>query len=447
VPDLPDVKIIPISGLRPSTANARTHSRRQIRQIAASIKRFGFTVPILVDDDGQIIAGHGRVEAAKLLGRSEVPSLRLSHLSPAEKRAYMIADNRLAEKAGWDREILAIELQGLIDLHFDVELTGFEMGEIDVLLGEAEGAKAEGAGPEDEVPDLRPHAVTRSDDLWILGKHRLLCGDARADVAYEHLLGGEKAEFVFTDPPYNVPTEGQVCGLGDIHHREFAMAGAEMTPQVFTDFLKTVFRNLVTHTNDGSVHGICTDWRHVLEMMTAGNEVYTDLKNICVWVKRNAGAGTFYRSRHKLIFVWKAGTGPHVNNIQLSRFRRNRTDVWEYAGNSMHPGEELAMHPTVKPVALVADAIKDCSRRNSIVLDPFCGCGTTLIAAERTGRCARGIEFDSVYVDVAVRRWQTYTGKTAILAQTSRTFQEIEEERQRTRSAAVANDLPPREAR
>jgi hypothetical protein len=255
---------------------------------------------------------------------------------------------------------------------------------------------------------------------------------------------------VFTDPSFNVTTQGQVCDLGDIHHRAFAMASAEMPPSAFIDFLKTVFRNLVTHTTDGSVHGICIDWRRVLEMMTAGDAVYTELKNICVWVKRNAGAGTFYRSQHRLIFVWKAGTGPHVNNIQLGRLRRNRTDVWEYASiSAVHPShlEELAMHPTVKPVALVADAIKDCSRRNSIVLDPFCGCGTTLIAAERAGRCARGIEIDPVYVDVAVRRWQTYTGKAATLAQTSRTFQETEGERQRMRSAAVANDLPTPEAR
>jgi DNA modification methylase len=404
-----------------------------------------------VDDEGEIIAGHGRVEAAKLLGWSEVPSLRLSHLSPAEKRAYMIADNRLAEKAGWDREILAIELQDLIDLQFDVELTGFAMAEIDVLLSEPEDTKAEGAGLEDEVSDPCPgRAVTRSEDLWILGKHRLLCGNAGADSAYEQLLGGEKAQFVFTDPPYYVPTEGQVCGLGDSHHRESAAANADRTPQAFTDFLKTVFRNLVTHSDDGSVHGICIDWRHVLEMMTAGNQVYTELKNICVWVKRNADAGTFYPSRHELVFVWKAGTGPHVNNIQRGRLRCDRTNVWEYAGvSAMHAGrlEELAMHATAKPVALVADAIKDCSRQNSIVLDPFCGCGTTLIAAERTGRRARGIEIDPMYVDVAVRRWQIYTGKPAMLAETSRTFQEIEEERQRTRSAAVGNDLPMLEAR
>jgi DNA methylase/ParB-like nuclease domain len=427
------VEILPVDRLTPYKGNARTHSRQQIRQIAESIQRFGFNNPVLIDDNGEIIAGHGRVEAAKLLGLNVVPTLRLSHLSAAEKRAYVLADNRLAEKAGWDREILAIELQGLLDLDFEVELTGFDMGEIDIILDDAAEAQCEPAGPEDEVPDpvLGP-TVSQPGDLWVLGKHRLVCGDALDDAAYELLLDGKKAEFVFADPPYNVRVDGHVCGRGRIRHREFAMASGEMTPEAFTDFLKGVFGCLVAHTADGSIHDICMDWRHVAEMMAAGNQVYSELKNLCVWSKTNAGMGSLYRSQHELVFVWKAGTTAHVNNVELGRHGRNRSNVWLYPGiTTVRAGrlEELAMHPTVKPVALLADAIKDCSRRSGIILDPFLGSGTTVVAAERTGRRARGIEIDPVYVDVAIRRWQTYTGKTATLAESGQSFEEIEEER------------------
>jgi DNA modification methylase len=255
------------------------------------------------------------------------------------------------------------------------------------------------------------------------------------------MLKGEKAEFVFTDPPYNVPIDGHVCGHGKVRHREFAMASGEMSSEAFTDFLKTVFRQLVRHTTDGSIHDICMDWRHMTEMMTAGNEVYTELKNLCVWSKTNAGMGSFYRSQHELIFVWKSGDASHFNNVELGQHGRNRSNVWSYAGvNTMRPGrlEELAMHPTVKPVAMVADAIKDCSRRKGIILDPFLGSGTSLIAAERTGRRARGIEIDPGYVDVAIRRWQLYTGKAATLAATRQTFEEIEEERVRSDAGPAA---------
>lgn len=422
-----------VSELKPYARNARTHSRAQIRQIAESIKRFGFTNPILVDDGDEIIAGHGRAAAAKLLGYSEVPTVLLSHLSPAEKRAYIIADNRLAEKAGWDKEILAIELQGLIELNFEVELTGFEMGEIDVILEDAEDAKREAAGPEDDIPVPLPGpTVTRPGDLWVLGGHRLLCADAREKSSYDTLLKGERAEFVFTDPPYNVPIDGHVCGLGRIRHRDFAMGCGEMSREAFTRFLANVFGHLVANTKDGAIHQICMDWRHMGEMLEAGSETYSELKNLCVWNKTNAGMGSFYRSKHELIFVWKSGTASHVNNFGLGQFGRTRTNVWDYAGvNTMRAGrlEELAMHPTVKPVGLVADAIKDCSRRGAMVLDPFAGSGTVLIAAERTGRRACALEVDPTYVDVAVRRWQSYTGKSATLADDDRIFELVAESR------------------
>ena len=426
--------------LRPHPNNARTHSKKQIRQIAKSIAKFGFCNPVLIDDSKQIIAGHGRVEAAKLLGIDAVPTCRLSHLSDADKRAYVLADNKLAEKAGWDRELLAIELQGLIELDVDIELTGFEMAEIDLIFEEAREAGGAPSGPEDTAPQpsLDP-AVTQTGDLWLLGTHRLLCGDARDKVAYGHLLEGAKAEFVFADPPYNVAIDGHVCGLGRVRHREFAMGSGEMSEAEFTAFLEAVFGLLADNSVDGSIHQICIDWRHIWEMLGAGRAAYSELKNLCVWNKTNAGMGSFYRSKHELVFVWKSGTAAHINNFELGQHGRHRTNIWDYPGiSTMRAGrmEELAMHPTVKPTALVADAIKDCSRRGGLVLDPFCGSGTILIAAERTSRKARALEIDPTYVDVAVRRWQAYTSKSAVLARTGETFETIEEQRSAKPAAA-----------
>jgi DNA modification methylase len=437
------IETLPIETLQPYARNARTHSKRQVRQIAKSIQRFGFCNPVLIDDQVQIIAGHGRVEAAKLLGIKQVPTVKLSHLSDVEKRAYILADNRLAEKAGWDREILAIELQALVSLAFEVELTGFETAEIDLVIEEANEAAGLSGEREDEAPAYPTDpAVTRSGDLWELGPHRLLCADARQPDSYARLMGNAKAQFVFTDPPYNVPIDGHVCGLGRIRHADFAMGCGEMSEAEFTGFLKSVFGRLADNTVDGSIHQICMDWRHMPEMLAAGHAVYRELKNLCVWNKSNAGMGTFYRSKHELVFVWKSGTAPHVNTFELGQYGRSRSNVWEYPGiSSLKPGrlEELAMHPTVKPVALVADAIKDCSRRNNLVLDPFAGSGTVLIAAERIGRRARALEIDPHYVDVAVRRWEKYTGKAAVLAEDQRTFEEISEERGANNAAAFAS--------
>jgi len=411
------------------TNYARTHTKRQIRQIARSIERFGFTNPILIDDNRQILAGHGRLEAARLLGLRTVPTLALTHLDAAEKRAYVIADNRLAELAGWDPEILAIELQELVDLGFDVELTGFEMAEVDLILEEAGESLDENAPRDLTPPYVDTSCVSQPGDLWHLGNHCLLCGDARNPFTYETLLNGLKAAFVFTDPPYNVPIDGHVCGGGRVRHRDFAMGCGEMDEPEFTAFLEVVFRQLVMHTLPGSIHDICMDWRHMPEMLAAGRAVYTELKNLCVWNKSNGGLGTFYRSKHELVFVWKNGKFPHINNFELGQFGRYRSNVWDYAGTgagNQKRSEELALHPTVKPVALIADAIKDCSQRGDIVLDPFAGSGTVFIAAERMGRKAYAIEIDPHYVDVAVRRWQNYTGRQAIHARSGLPFEDVE---------------------
>jgi DNA modification methylase len=334
------------------------------------------------------------------------------------------ADNRLAELAGWDEALLAIELKYLTEIDFTVELTGFVTAEIDLVIGGQE--RQTKPDPADEVaePDRNRPTVVRPGDLWLLGQHRLLCGDARDPACFAALMDGKQARMVFTDPPYNVRIDGHVCGLGKIKHAEFAMASGEMSEGEFTAFLKTVLANLARHSLDGALHYVCMDFRHLFELLSAGREVYTQLKNICVWNKDNGGMGSFYRSKHEFVCVFKVGDAPHVNNIELGRYGRYRTNVWDYAGvNTLKANrlDELAMHPTVKPMALVADAIKDCTQRGDLVLDAFAGSGTILIAAESTGRVANALELDPGYVEVAITRWETLTGKSAVHAESGLT--------------------------
>jgi DNA modification methylase len=428
------IEQVAIGKLKPAKRNARTHSKKQIHQIAASITEFGFTNPVLVDRRDQILAGHGRFEAAKLLGLPNVPVIRLEHLTEQQKRAYAIADNKLALNAGWDLDILAADLKELseLELPFDIEITGFATAEIDQLLdGPSKPVKND---PLDSVPPVSATAVARLDDAWVLGDHKLLCADAREPGSYEALLGDEEARMVFADPPYNVPIDGHVGGLGSVKHREFAMASGEMSERQFTEFLAAIFQNMAEVSVDGAIHFICMDWRHIGEVLAAGKGIYSELKNVCVWNKDNGGMGSFYRSKHELVFVFKVGSSAHVNTIELGRSGRYRTNVWDYAGiNTLRAGrsEELAMHPTVKPTALVIDAIKDCSRRGEIVLDPFSGSGTTIMAAEKSRRKARAMEIDPLYVDVAIRRWQAFTGRVAVLASSGKTFEQVSQEREK----------------
>ena len=306
-------RISSVASLRPYGRNARTHSGKQIRQIANSIERFGFINPVLIGDDDRIIAGHGRVQAARLLNLDQVPTLRLSHLSGEERRAYILADNKLAQNAGWDREILALEMQALCDLDFDVDLTGFGVAEIDLILDEAkEGSPEASSRPEDELPELGDptNSVARAGDIWLVGRHRLICGDSRSADTFEKLLSGEKVDLIFTDPPYNVPVDGHVCGLGRIRHREFAMGVGEMSPDAFTGFLQQTLGHAAAQSRDGAIAFVCMDWRHLGELLAAGQVIFSELKNICVWNKSNAGMGTFYRSKHELVLVFKVGTAP-----------------------------------------------------------------------------------------------------------------------------------------
>lgn len=421
-----------IDELKLDPANPRVHNRKQIRRLARNIKALGFNVPILIDRDGNVIAGHGRLMACRELGITEVPTICLEHLTPAQARAFAIADNRLTEIATWDDKLLAEQLRDLsLELDFSIELTGFEVGEIDLRIASLEEAPDPDDDPADAVPELpeRP-PVSKQGDLWRLGPHRVFCGNALDPADVAALMGEERAAMVFSDPPYNVPIDGHASGLGAIHHRPFAMASGEMNRTEFTAFLRQVLQNLAAFSADGSLHLICMDWRHLAEFLAAGHDVYNELKNLCVWVKDNGGMGSLYRSQHELVLVFKHGRNAHRNNVQLGQFGRNRSNVWHYPGvNSFtRCGEEgnlLALHPTVKPVAMVADAILDCTSRRDIVLDVFLGSGTSVIAAERTGRRCYGLELDPAYIDTAIRRWQALTGGNARHATSGRSFDDL----------------------
>lgn len=426
----------PIDSLVSNSANPRLHNRRQIRQIARSIETFGFNVPILVDADLKVIAGHGRVLASRELKRVEVPTISIDHLSPEKISAFMIADNKLTENGAWNEELLAnhfVELSAL-DLNFSLDVTGFEIGEIDLMIESQAKSTATDVDTADDlrnIPSGPP--MCKPGDIWLLGRHRILCGNSLESASYTTLMEKEWADLVFADPPYNVRIDGHASGLGIVKHREFAMASGEMSRADFTDFLSRVCLHLKRFSQPGAINFVCMDWRHAGEMLEAGNEVYAELKNICVWVKHNAGMGSFYRSQHELIFVFKTGGRPHRNNIQLGKHRRHRTNVWSYRaandfGRPTDEGNLLQMHPTVKPVAMVADAILDCSSRGDVVLDPFLGSGTTLIAAERVGRRCFGIEIDPAYVDALIRRWQAFTGGVARHAVTGEVFDGVPEE-------------------
>src|SRR5258708_10674070 len=310
-----------VDALKPGAINPRTHSRKQISKMANGVRRVGFINSVLVDDANGIVAGHGRVEAAKVVGLDQVPTVRLSAMSEAEIRAYVIADNRLAEIAGWDRALLGIELQYLTELEidFDVTVTGFDLPEIDLLIGELSLAANDNDAADAIVEVAAGPAISRPGDIWRIGNHRLICGDSTKLETYQQLLGDARAQTVFTDPPYNVPISGHVGGLGSIQHREFAMASGEMSQAEFTAFLRSVFGHLATFSVDGAIHFQCMDWRHVSDIMAAGTAAYTALKNIFVCAKNNGGMGSLYRSQHEFVFVFKSGTAPHINNVELGK--------------------------------------------------------------------------------------------------------------------------------
>ena len=403
--------------LKPDPRNARTHPKRQVEQIIASMRKFGFTNPILVDPDGVIIAGHGRLLAAKAIGLAEVPTIELTGLNDAQRRALRLADNKIALGAGWDLDLLKLELGELSALEFgmDLAVTGFSSGELDILLSSKEDPD------DDAIPPIPAEPRSRPGDIWRLGVHRIGCGDSR-DLEFLHKVVGDSAavDVAFLDPPYNVRISGH-ANVTD-RHREFAMASGEMTDEAFRAFLTQTLGAAARVSRDGAVHFICMDWRHMDDVCAVGRSIYGDLLNLCVWNKSKAGMGSLYRSKHELVFVYRVGTAPHFNAVELGRHGRNRTNVWDYASVNSLAGsrrKELALHPSVKPTALVADSIQDVTRRGELVLDIFLGAGTTLIASERCGRRFRGVEIDPGYVDVAMQRWSVMTGGTPELLERS----------------------------
>lgn len=405
--------------LKPNPNNANMHPPKQVHQIGGSIETFGNVNPITIDQNQMIIAGHGRLAAALELGLAKVPTIMVSHLSDAQKRALMIADNKIAQNSAWDMDLLRIELEEIIALEDDglIDVVGFDTPELDLILDG--DSLATTPDPLDEVkePDRTTEASSRSGDLVQLGQHRIYCGDARDPQSYAAVLDGDEADFAAIDQPYNLST-ADIGGLGKTKHREFAEASGEMSRSEFQKFLGVTLGQVKDHCRDGAIIMAFMDWRHIGQLLEAGESLSLELKNICTWVKTNGGMGSFYRSQHEFVAVFKNGTARHVNNVELGKHGRYRTNVWNYAGvNTFRKGrlDDLATHPTVKPIALVADAIKDCTHRGQIVLDAFGGSGTTLLAAERTGRSARLIEIDPHYVDATIARWQKVTGDSPVV--------------------------------
>ena len=404
-----------LGSLRPYIGNARRHSKKQLQKLAHTIRQVGWINPIIIDETGMILAGHGRYEAAPLAGLNMVPVIVVEGLSEAEKRSYVLSDNRLGDESHFDKGQLKAELEGLISLGYDVELTGFDTIEIDSILTFEEP----GADDNVHLPGEKEQPVSRLGDLWHIGPHRVLCGDARDIACHERVLGGALVDLFFTDPPYGCAIAGNVSGLGSVKHGDFVMgAGEQSLPAFGQTLLRPAFRCMASTAAPGAIAFVCTDWRASPHLHDAAQGVFHEQKNLIVFVKTNAGMGTFYRSQHELIHAFKVTPGKHRNNFGLGEGGRHRSNVWTYPGaNTFRKGrmQDLADHSTVKPKAMVADAIRDCSKRGDVVMDPFLGSGTLLVACAMTGRIGRGLELDPKYVDVILRRVSEETGLEPLL--------------------------------
>jgi DNA modification methylase len=430
------VRYVPVDTVRPDPNNPRIHTEKQVKQIAKSISTFGFNVPILVDGDLNLIAGHGRWFASKLLGLAEVPIITLEHLTDQQRRAYVIADNRLSETAEWNEKLLGEQLKILseAELDFTLEAIGFEMAEIDLIIENLAPSPDGQSNPGDALPEMPVGIqISQEGDLWLLGRHRVYCGNSLSESSYTALMGNAKATMVFSDPPYNVLIDGHASGLGTIRHKSFQMAAGEMNEAEFTDFLSRICNLLAAHSIEGSLHFLCVDWKHLGELLAAGKQSYGELKNVCIWVKDHASIGSLYRNQHEIVLVFKHAKESHHNKVQNGHYGRYRSNVWNYPGvNSLSRSADecnlLALRLDLKPVALVADAIMDCSMRGDLVLDASLGGGTTIIASEITGRKCYGIELDPSYVDTIVRRWEGFTGLSAVHGISGKTFADYEKE-------------------
>jgi DNA modification methylase len=420
-----EIQSWPVNRLRASGRNLRVHSPRKLAALKRAVASFKFFAPLVIDPAGNLLAGHARLAVALDLGFREVPVIVVSHLTDAEKRLYELADNRIAELSTWNMPALTLEIVelSLPELGLDLSITGFDTPDTDRILNPA---AAETDDRDDVIPALNEAATSRLGDLWLLGRHRLYCGSALEQASYDALLAGERAQMVISDPPYNVAIAGHVRN-SKTSHREFVQASGEMSEQEFTAFLGRFLKRLKAVTDDGAIIYVFMDHAHSLELQAAAYPIFGKQKNLCVWVKDSAGMGSFYRSQHELIYIFKNGMVPHINNFNLGEKGRYRTNVWNYPGVNTSPERRasLGMHPTVKPCSMFVDAILDCSNRGGIILDCFGGSGVTVLAAERTGRIARVIELDPLYADLIIRRWQLATGGTAIHTESGGSYDEL----------------------
>ena len=425
-----NLQMIDIALIIASNKSLRKHSQKQLQKLINAIKKFGFTNPILIDKKLKIIAGELRLLAAKKLGFCQIPVIILEDLTDEEAEAIRILDNRIAEDSEWNYANLqeVIENLGKFDISF--EDLGFETVDYDKIFLNSDSEESEVKNSEQENADWLDANIPKKAnlwDLWRLGDNFILCANSLLQKAFKILMQGELAQIVITDPPYNCKIKGHVCGSGKIKHDEFAMASGEMTEAEFAEFISGFMQHLVKFSFDGSLHYIFMDWRNINILLTQGKKYYTELKDIAIWDKGQGGMGSMYRSQHEMIPIFKNGEAKHQNHIQLGKYGRYRTNVWNYPGvRATNPEslELLKLHPTVKPVSMLHDILLDTSSKNDIVLDCFGGSGSTLLAAERCKRRARLIEIDPRYVDVCIYRWEKETGKTAKLV---KNYKEIED--------------------
>ena len=427
------VEMVPIGMLRIPERNHNKHPASQQRQLTKSIKAFGFNSIIGTDGERNVITGSARVEAAKKAGETHLPCVDLSRLSKTDQRAYAIADNQIARNSRYELGVLMEEIESLDSLGVDLDSLGFDTTTADKLFQAAQKSSSKRRrAHDDHTPATQPVAITKKGDVLIIGRHRLACADAADPLAFDVLMQGEKADAMFADPPWGVPINGHVSGLGRTTHREFIDGSSKMNHEELVGYFSRILTNPVNACRDGAIAFICIGWSQYPALYAACRPLMSEPKNNCIWEKTNAGMGSFYRSKYEMIPVWKVGTAANINNFGLGEGGRSRSNIWTYAGVNGFRAErmdDLSLHPTVKPVALVADAIEDVTHRKDIVLDPFGGSGTTLIAAERCGRLARLMELDPLYCDVIVRRFEQITGQSAVFEASGETFEAVEEKR------------------